>query len=849
MAAQRLVIPALPGWPQPPEPVWFEVEGARQPLRLTADLLAGSHLLPAMYLGRDLVLPASLDPALLEQLPGAVALLAHWFAPLQPINLRTSTACRVNGLAEVPEDLPPGRGIGCFFTGGVDSFRTLQRHLDRIDTLVFVIGFDVHEDDPNLWRQTGEMLDTVAADTGKHLIVVRTNLRQHTDRLVPWDLAHGTALAAVARLLAPELEEIMIASTFADHQLIPWGSHPALDRHWSTDRQRFTHDGSDEARGQKLRHLLDWPLARRWLRVCTGDTGDTYNCGRCSKCLPTMTALELLDASGKMTTLPGALDLALLEGLEIRGVAEVPFMEELLERALAGGESKAPLAAMLDKVLKRPGLPAGHAPRHLGLHPPPPLQVDLESFEADDHGWEWQLRLRWGAEEHLLRVHLSAPEFPPQPGDIADAAFIWLVPLAMHLGVPLDFGQTLPVDKELLDRMVEGQSLLDAMPPGQLRSVPLNMPTRPSGGQPVGRVLASAFSGGVDAHTLAASSVPRPGVLVYVHGIDSTTDTAARRTKLKHQAARAVACHGAPLAFVATNLRALLTGRFGLRWGVVFRMGIHGSGHLLASHINTFCIASDYTFDALTRDYTTMVDHGYSIFEFNHPLLSELSTSSRVRQEYWDDGRKRPMRLEVVAGVPGALATLAVCQEEAKGRYTGDQPNCGRCEKCLRTMCMLAALGRHNDLGAFAQPLEPEALAAMPPLPTIGAYTAWQTALRQLKASTKAPPDIVRQVQRVIERSSRPEWNDAGRITDPALLRDLRRHRDFPRWLTKEGSPLARAVFADKPGRRALQWLAHPLGWKKFRMVALDRLAAGQPDKIRRWMRRANALRMFKKDP
>lgn len=851
-AVQRIELPPLPGWPRPAEPIWFEVEGAREPLRCSADVLAGTHLLPAMYLGRDLVLPESFDPDLLGQLPRAVELLAHWFAPLHPIELRSTSECRVEDIADWPAP-PPGRESACFFTGGVDSFRTLQRHLDRVDALVFVFGFDVHENNPRLWQQTEEMLSAVADETGKRLIVVRTNLRDHTDRVVSWDLAHGTALATVARLLQHELGEVLLASSFQDQQLIPWGSHPQLDEYWSTPRQRFVHDGGGEFRWQKLKGIVEWPLARQWLRVCSWNTGDTYNCGKCSKCLRTLAALDLIDAGGVVPTLPATLDVEALRRLKIHGVSELPFMQELHALSSARGEEKAPLTGVLDELLQRADLPASHAPDHLARLPVTPLRVELDGFEDGGDRWTWQLKLSWNGEDQRLRVQLHAPGFPPRRDDIAEAALVWLTPLAMHLGVPLEFAPSLPVDAELVERMGYFQQVLASMPPlGELRQVALRVTQRPplqcQPGAPPQPVIGTAFSGGVGGNTLASSCEPRSKVLLYVHGIDAEDQGSPRKSRVEHRVREAARCHGIPVAFLDTNLRAILTGRLGLVWSTVFRFGIHGASHLLAAHINTFALASDQSFDKLVATPELLAQKQTVLFRNNHPVLFEMTSSSRVRQEYWDDGKTRAERLATLAGAPGALARIWVCLEEAKELYHGEKPNCGRCEKCLRTMCSIKTTGLGDQFEAFDHPLDPSLIASMPKVGSLH-LLEWIEIRNNLRALPDGGAGVVEAVERFIERC---QGGDKARVAwarVPGLLPGLRSHRDFPRWLKRHGEPLAAAVFGDKPARRALEWLDDRRGWKSFRLTALKRLASSHPTELERWIRRARIRRWLRRDP
>jgi hypothetical protein len=85
----------------------------------------------------------------------------------------------------------------------------------------------------------------------------------------------------------------------------------------------------------------------------------------------------------------------------------------------------------------------------------------------------------------------------------------------------------------------------------------------------------------------------------------------------------------------------------------------------------------------------------------SHPAVDGLFSSQRLTVIH--DG-SRFSRLEKVRDLvswPAALAALRVCPGNA-----GDRPNCGRCEKCLRTRLELLAAGV-DETAAFGPSLTP----------------------------------------------------------------------------------------------------------------------------------------------
>ena len=91
-----------------------------------------------------------------------------------------------------------------------------------------------------------------AADLGKELIEVETNMRAITDPYETWHLAHGIGIAAVALLLQGQLERIYVPASFAYADLAPWGTHPLLDPLWGTEAIDLVHDGCELVRAEKV---------------------------------------------------------------------------------------------------------------------------------------------------------------------------------------------------------------------------------------------------------------------------------------------------------------------------------------------------------------------------------------------------------------------------------------------------------------------------------------------------------------------------------------------------------------------------------------------------------------------
>ena len=85
----------------------------------------------------------------------------------------------------------------------------------------------------------------------------------------------------------------------------------------------------------------------------------------------------------------------------------------------------------------------------------------------------------------------------------------------------------------------------------------------------------------------------------------------------------------------------------------------------------------------------------------SHPAVDGLFSSQRLTVIHDGSRFSRLEKVRDLASWPTALAALRVCPGNP-----GDQPNCGRCEKCLRTRLELLAAGV-DETAAFGPSLTP----------------------------------------------------------------------------------------------------------------------------------------------
>ena len=339
-------------------PVWADVEepfAAEVPDRLDAWLL---WCLPhAFETQQELILEGRVDPELLRNAQELMEIWSRWRPDRRPIRVRAE-----------PADLPtaghpaPTR-TGLFFTGGVDSFFTLFHHDETgrghpewrqrpVDDLVYVWGFDIPLAQRDACERKQAILGRIAAEAGKNLVTVVTNLRE-TGIRQPWGaVMHGPALGGIGLLLGDRWKTVLLSSWFCHEDTDPWGSTGITDPLLSTAATRTRPYGAGHDRFEKLAFLARYPLALETLHVCWEERSEG-NCGRCEKCYRTLLALDVLGIRDRATSFPpGPLDLGRLAEVWKDQPLFVRMYGQLRGHAARAG--RADIVAAIDACLARP---------------------------------------------------------------------------------------------------------------------------------------------------------------------------------------------------------------------------------------------------------------------------------------------------------------------------------------------------------------------------------------------------------------------------------------------------------------------------------------------------------------
>jgi hypothetical protein len=274
--------------------IWFRFPGEYSTGELDASPFLPGLLVTAMWWNETLVIDGPVSARLIANVEEVTAMYRCLFPSLPAIGVSAPSHESAHGTA----------ATACLFSRGVDSWYSVLKNLERPDPrrpplthLVYVPSIDFMYGDENRARSI-DATRRAAIDVGCELILLETNLRHFTERFQEWGVTFGGGLAGIGLALGGAFSHLLLPSSLPIGAPNTYGSQPALDPLWSTERTTIVHDGAESSRARKVRYLADHPAALRNLKVCyDADTDD--NCGKCGKCLNTMMALHaagVLDA-------------------------------------------------------------------------------------------------------------------------------------------------------------------------------------------------------------------------------------------------------------------------------------------------------------------------------------------------------------------------------------------------------------------------------------------------------------------------------------------------------------------------------------------------------------------------
>lgn len=269
------------------------------------------------------------------------------------------------------------------------------------------------------------------------------------------------------------------------------------------------------------------------------------------------------------------------------------------------------------------------------------------------------------------------------------------------------------------------------------------------------RNAAIFFSGGIDSlsalrynHLAFPKSHPwyiRDGIIIYGQNIES--DNRPETFDKALSALRDVSNDaGIALVPIMTNIRELEPDTN------FFMKEFHGAimaaaAHALIGRISIAYIAASESIQSTLKLHNVLHFQPYG----SHPLIDSNYGSSDLRIHHYGAELSRLEKTRTVADWPIGLQNIKVCQENWPGE------NCGCCEKCIRTMLGLIALGRLDQTRAFKENDLSESLVRnvyIQRQTSASSYTVEDYYLELIPAlSEKKRYDLVRGIKRILSES------------------------------------------------------------------------------------------------
>jgi len=202
----------------------------------------------------------------------------------------------------------------------------------------------------------------------------------------------------------------------------------------------------------------------------------------------------------------------------------------------------------------------------------------------------------------------------------------------------------------------------------------------------------AVFSGGVDSTFLLLKhgtdplgpAAYRPKTALMVHGFDVPLDETRQFNALKERSSELINELGLELYTVATNSKEL-----GLQeWADSFASQLAACLHNYSHEFGYGLVGSSEPYNALVLPWGS------------NPVTDHLLSGGALRVVHDGAGYSRTEKVGELAKFPTATKTLKSCWE---GKETFK--NCGRCEKCIRTLLNFKAVGV-SDPGCFDAPLD-----------------------------------------------------------------------------------------------------------------------------------------------
>ncbi len=244
------------------------------------------------------------------------------------------------------------------------------------------------------------------------------------------------------------------------------------------------------------------------------------------------------------------------------------------------------------------------------------------------------------------------------------------------------------------------------------------------------------FAAGVDSFYSLYKNLDQITDLIYISGFDPSSGSSHLQKKHLEDVHQVAASLGLGVVEINTNLRDFVEPA--VYWGLSHGVALASVGYLLSESFKKFFIASG-------RSYVNLIPWG------THPDLDPLWSNQTI--EFVHDGAEvnRSQKVAMIAHQPLVQQKLHVCRLN-----TADGMNCGLCEKCVRTMISLRAVGALDKYQTFANPLTNQ---------SIYRHYLFKSRMRHyvehsldIAKQTGADPDLIKILSRILDMPSFPGW-------------------------------------------------------------------------------------------
>lgn len=399
----------------------------------------------------------------------------------------------------------------------------------------------------------------------------------------------------------------------------------------------------------------------------------------------------------------------------------------------------------------------------------PIVAGDIGVAEARE-GVVLSCRVRGGGLPERLWVQAD-PDEAPALGATGDVFLPPLLLAAMLRGAPLVIegavsAALLRAAPAIMEIFAEASDVIGR----PMRPIPIEATARPRDAR--GRTAGAFFSGGIDSFYTVLRNLARYPPddtrrlthLILVQGFDVQLAHEHLFAEVQARLADAARSLGTRLVTLRTNVRAAVAG---LPWDYAHGSGMAAVGLALAPLLHTCFIAGS----------NSMRKSG---FWGTHPGLDPLWSTETL--EFVNDGGVlgKHVKVRVLATSPVVLRALRVCWENPDGAY-----NCGRCEKCLRTMVILALAGVLGQVATLPTEIDPAAVARLDIAPPV--VGLWGDLGRRLAAGGRHAA-VVNAVDLALARTR----SRGGRAQEHVL--DALARIGLTRWRLERGARLLRRL-------------------------------------------------------